>query len=243
MRLRRPRAFTLIELLVVVAVIALLIGILLPVLSSAQRAARLTRCAANLQQFGVATGAYAADNDGQIWAFTWRKFHQNSRYSDLNGSRNTFVAVGDQATDIIRRELFEDLPDVARRTQWLAPVWYSHLTILRYLGQGYSYEAVICPSDKGKLDDAVDPKAFRANEPSIKWHWSFKSSYSPVPAAYDPNPRLGGVAQADPVQQLGFPCLVGGPPADRGSAPRRQDRRRAHAQRRLRRTESPPVRP
>lgn len=56
------KAFTIIELLVVVSIIALLIAILQPVLSKAKESARITQCAASLQQQGVATTAYAIDN-------------------------------------------------------------------------------------------------------------------------------------------------------------------------------------
>jgi prepilin-type N-terminal cleavage/methylation domain-containing protein len=54
----RERGFTLIELLVVVAIIAVLVGILVPTLSRARASARRTGCAANLQQIGVGLQAY-----------------------------------------------------------------------------------------------------------------------------------------------------------------------------------------
>ncbi len=60
------RAFSLIELLVVMALVALLMGILLPALSGARDQARRTACAANLRQVGVAIYLYAHDYDDTI---------------------------------------------------------------------------------------------------------------------------------------------------------------------------------
>jgi len=58
------RAFTLIELLVVIAIIAVLIGILLPVIGSAREAGRATRCLANLRQMHFMCQSYADDYKG-----------------------------------------------------------------------------------------------------------------------------------------------------------------------------------
>lgn len=62
------QAFTLIELLVVVAIIALLLGIMIPAVSRARDAACLIACASNLRQLATALHTYAADYDDCIAA-------------------------------------------------------------------------------------------------------------------------------------------------------------------------------
>lgn len=57
------RGFTLIEVLVVIAVIALLIGILLPSLGGARAEARAIRCAAQLRSVGVAVTQYTINEN------------------------------------------------------------------------------------------------------------------------------------------------------------------------------------
>ncbi len=64
---RKPiHGFTLIELLVVVAVIAMLLGILLPSLNSAKETARRVVCQSNLKQLTLAWILYSEDNDGKL---------------------------------------------------------------------------------------------------------------------------------------------------------------------------------
>ncbi len=58
------KAFTLVELLVVMAIIALLMGILIPTLGSARSQGKAVVCRSNLYQLVLASTGYAMENDG-----------------------------------------------------------------------------------------------------------------------------------------------------------------------------------
>lgn len=65
-RRRNRHAFTLIELLVVIAIIALLVGILLPVLGAARNQARATKSLANTRSWGQGTILFSNDYNGRL---------------------------------------------------------------------------------------------------------------------------------------------------------------------------------
>ena len=59
---RSIHAFTLIELLVVIAIIAILAGLLLPVLAASKAKSRQIACTNNLKQFALCVAMYANES-------------------------------------------------------------------------------------------------------------------------------------------------------------------------------------
>ena len=98
------RAFTLIELLVVIAIVALLTGILLPVMGQARLQAKVVTVNAELREIGMALEAYSLDNDSKypptrVDCMVGDHFYQlppelvESKFLPAPGD-DTFMAVG-----------------------------------------------------------------------------------------------------------------------------------------------------
>lgn len=98
------RAFTLIELLVVITIIALLVGLLMPVLASARDAAMGTSCMANQDQLMVGVHAYAIDNRNQIpFGPEEGKRYNPPRGGEDSGGRDFYVIDGMVTSEIFTR--------------------------------------------------------------------------------------------------------------------------------------------
>ncbi|HTL30972.1 MAG TPA: prepilin-type N-terminal cleavage/methylation domain-containing protein [Tepidisphaeraceae bacterium] len=93
--MRRP-GFTLIELLVVLGILAVLIGILLPVFGRARESANRAACLSNMRQFGTAFLAYAQQNKGKIPIGYLDQMEQQNyllNYNDTGGGFKTYFTM------------------------------------------------------------------------------------------------------------------------------------------------------
>jgi prepilin-type N-terminal cleavage/methylation domain-containing protein len=77
----RWQGFTLVELLVVMAVLSILMALLLPGLSAAQRQSQRVHCLANLHQIGAALLAYASENN--------ESFPVNTNWGNVGGTKGS----------------------------------------------------------------------------------------------------------------------------------------------------------
>ena len=106
MKLRPPRGFTLVELLVVVAIIAILIGMLLPAVQSVRSAARATVCKNNMRQIGLAIHNYSNSFGG---AYPW---------TSHDGADQSWLKTLEPFTESVQS--LRACPDDVRAEQWLA---------------------------------------------------------------------------------------------------------------------------
>lgn len=87
------KGFTLIELLVVIAILAILAGMLLPVLNSARGKAKTLNCISNLKQIGVGFEFYLTDND-RTWMKVSPSLPEDDVYTWAGPPRNTKIVNG-----------------------------------------------------------------------------------------------------------------------------------------------------
>src|SRR4051812_25674246 len=82
----RRAAFTLVELLVVIGIIAVLVGVLLPVLSKVQARGRDLKCQSNIRQILIAIRGYVEENRGCYpYGFYYARANSQNREVQAGG--------------------------------------------------------------------------------------------------------------------------------------------------------------
>lgn len=95
----RSSGFTLIDVLVSIAVIAVLIGLLIPSLSSVNETARRVICQSNVRQIGIGLIHYANDYQGQLPASRYIASASNPARSSSSPEKMVTVRVGVAETE------------------------------------------------------------------------------------------------------------------------------------------------
>ncbi len=146
--------FTLIELLVVIAIIAILVALLLPALAGARKAARETKCQAQMNNYTRPFIQYGTDYKDRIATFSWVR-NRTYRYAD--GSQ-TGVATTDygaathQLISIIRASSPVTNLTTAQRPLSLIPyINLSAAVLVDYLTGRLPEPIAACPEDLRQL--------------------------------------------------------------------------------------------
>lgn len=115
----RLKAFTLVELLVVIGIIAVLIGILMPVLGKARQQGNLVVCQTHLREIGQAIAIYVIDNQGSLPFGQWNTGAQQGAsdwsvllINDLNGHYGNTYATAGMGYSAINRGIFRDVDTI-----------------------------------------------------------------------------------------------------------------------------------
>jgi prepilin-type N-terminal cleavage/methylation domain-containing protein len=203
----RKAGFTLIELLIVIAIIALLIGILLPALGEARRAGRKTLCMANMRSYAQAINSFAIENKDQLAAPNWKGNQQvpPEAHPSLLGTKpgSDFEGGALHVVSTIWKKTGVNPRDYTVPGGWIAYILYSHIPLNDYIGGNLPSQVAACPEDTVRLawqKNWQNPEGAGLPYPSnsngdnggqSNWRWPFSSSYSVHTVHWGPS--RGGV--------------------------------------------------
>jgi prepilin-type N-terminal cleavage/methylation domain-containing protein len=168
------RAFTLIELLVVIAIIAILAGILLPVLGKAKQRVQMVNCLNNLHQIGLGILMYVDDNGATFPPGHSQQFNQNA----------PFMHIANNLGGKDPQPAFQ-LGNPMASNRLMAPYVPAHETWHCAADRGFETRAGV------KL---MKPSAYEAVGCSYRFNWNLGFPYMAQnpPVAEDPEYNLAG---------------------------------------------------
>jgi prepilin-type N-terminal cleavage/methylation domain-containing protein len=161
------RGFTLLELLVVIAVIAVLMGMLLPALQGARRTGRLAQGMSNMRTLASAGQSYAGEFKDALFTFTWERDRvywdpMDPAADGFDPQPTNMRAAAQQATYVLRKHAgmsSAQMPNLAQMP-WFPFTRYSHLVLVGYAGETLPLLAAINPEDRHQLQWARDPAGY-----------------------------------------------------------------------------------
>jgi prepilin-type processing-associated H-X9-DG protein len=198
--------------LVVIAIIALLIGILLPALGKARCSAMNVVAQSNARSLNTGGANYAGDNDDRIFSFTWvgGGSYINLKNGNYKSPPTDTVAAAWQAQNILQRATgrIKGTGAILRPSTRLMHRRYSHLVLLDYLTDRQPEPIAASPFDKNLINWQDNPLGYIEPgndfpygngqpeesgydtdgswaDTAIKQLWPFAMSYQMVPAAWN----------------------------------------------------------
>lgn len=185
---RRLLGFTLIELLVVIAIIGVLVALLLPAVQQAREAARVSQCANNLKQWGLALHNYA-EAHGMLPAAAQGGSNFGSVYLNFTGYSQVLPFIEQGAA----HALFNF--DVSEPGGWYG--WSKEDNSTAF---STSLSIYYCPSNRSQSDQALDMSIAIPSGGFITWKtpvvagsdYLFSGGASTSAAAAFPQPTRRG---------------------------------------------------
>lgn len=145
---KRVAAFTLVELLVVISIIALLISILLPSLSSAREQAKLVKCLAHARGMGQAGLVFAQDHNDRFQLVSSGTGVNNA---DDNQSRYAYSSSGELLAWPVALAQASGASGFEENWKWGVRANNFTEADSRKDKMNQNFELAICPADKAKL--------------------------------------------------------------------------------------------